>query len=133
MNIYTVKVQDDIFKMELSGKFEAATAAEAEEMAREDFAFELDTCPQEIKIVSITEEAKEMKKFEIGKTYTMTSICNSDCVWSYKVTERTAQTITITDGKEVKKCRISKKYSTYRDAETILPLGNYSMAPMLSA
>ncbi len=74
-----------------------------------------------------------MKQFEIGNTYTMKSICNSDCVWTYKVTERTAQTITITDGKEVKKCRISKKFSTYRDAETILPLGNYSMAPMLSA
>ncbi len=62
MNIYTVKVQDDFFGMELSGKFEAATAAEAEEMAREDFAVDLDTNPQDIIIVNIAEEAKEMKQ-----------------------------------------------------------------------
>lgn len=74
-----------------------------------------------------------MKKFEIGKEYSMRSICNHDCIWTYTVTARTAQTITITDGKEVKKCRISKKASEYRNTETIFPLGQYSMAPMLSA
>lgn len=74
-----------------------------------------------------------MKKFEVGKQYSMRSICNHDCVWTYTVTARTAQTITITDGKETKKCRISKKYSEYRGAETVLPLGQYSMCPMLSA
>lgn len=74
-----------------------------------------------------------MKKFEVGKQYSMRSICNHDCVWTYTVTARTAQTITITDGKETKKCRISKKTSEYRGAETVLPLGNYSMCPMLSA
>ena len=74
-----------------------------------------------------------MKKFEIGKEYSMRSICNHDCIWTYTVTARTAQTITITDGKEVKKCRISKKASEHRDTETIFPLGQYSMAPMLSA
>lgn len=74
-----------------------------------------------------------MKKFEVGKQYSMRSICNNDCVWTYTVTARTAQTITITDGKETKKCRISKKYSEYRGAETVLPLGQYSMCPMLSA
>lgn len=74
-----------------------------------------------------------MKKFEIGQTYSMRSICDHNCVWTYTVTKRTAQTITITDGKETKTCRISKKYSEYRNAETILPLGQYSMAPMLTA
>ena len=133
MKIYVVKVQDDFFGVELSGKFEANNAAEAEEMAREDYAEDLGTNPQDIIIVSITEEAPQMKKFEVGKTYTMISVCDSNCKWSYTVTERTAQTITITDGKEVKKCRISKKYSGSRNSETILPLGNYSMAPMLSA
>ena len=133
MKIYVVKVQDDFFGVELSGKFEANNAVEAEEMAREDYAEDLGTNPQDIIIVSITEEAPQMKKFEIGKTYTMTSVCDSNCKWSYTVTERTAQTVTITDGKEVKKCRISKKYSGYRNSETVLPLGNYSMAPMLSA
>ena len=74
-----------------------------------------------------------MKQFEIGQTYTMRSPCMSDCTWSYTVTKRTAQTITITDGKEVKRCRISKPYSEHRDAETIFPLGQYSMAPILTA
>lgn len=74
-----------------------------------------------------------MKKFEIGKTYSMTSICNHDCIWSYTVTARTAQTITLTDGKETKRCRISKAATQYRDAETVYPLGQYSMAPSLTA
>nr|DAQ11691.1 MAG TPA: hypothetical protein [Caudoviricetes sp.] len=74
-----------------------------------------------------------MKRFEIGSTYSMRSVCDHNCIWSYTVTERTAQTITVTDGKEIKKLRISKKYSQYRDAETVFPLGQYSMAPMLTA
>ena len=39
-----------------------------------------------------------MTKFEIGKTYSMRSICDHDCVWTYTVTARTAKTITISDG-----------------------------------
>ena len=80
-----------------------------------------------------SKEANPMKKFEIGQTYSMRSIGNQDCVWSYTVTARTAQTITITDGKETKRCRISKLTSEYRNAESIYPLGQYSMAPILSA
>lgn len=74
-----------------------------------------------------------MKKFEVGKTYAMRSIGNQECVWSYTVTARTAQSITITDGKKVQRCRISKLTSEYRNAESIYPLGQYSMAPILSA
>lgn len=74
-----------------------------------------------------------MKQFEIGKTYTMRSIGDHNCVWAYTITKRTAQTITITDGKETKTCRICKPVSQYRNAETIYPLGQYSMAPSLCA
>lgn len=74
-----------------------------------------------------------MKQFEIGKTYHMGSVCNHESVWTYTVTARTAQTVTLTDGKETLKLRISKKFSEYRGAETVFPLGQYSMAPMLSA
>ena len=52
-----------------------------------------------------------MSKFEIGQQYSMRSICDHECVWTYTVTARTAQTITVTDGKEISKLRISKKYS----------------------
>lgn len=74
-----------------------------------------------------------MTKFEIGKTYTMRSICDHDCIWTYKVIGRTEKTITITDGKETKKCRINKAYSEYNKTETVFPLGNYSMCPTLNA
>lgn len=74
-----------------------------------------------------------MKQFEIGKTYKTTSICNSDCVISLTVTDRTAATITAVVNGENKKLRINKKYSEYRNAETVLPWGSYSMAPTISA
>lgn len=74
-----------------------------------------------------------MKTFETGKTYSMRSICDHNCIWTYTVTKRTAQTITITDGEETKTCRISKRYSEYRGAETVYPFGQYSMAPSLTA
>ena len=74
-----------------------------------------------------------MKKFEIGKEYLMSSPCDHNCIWSFTVIARTAQTITITDGKQTKKCRISKQYSEYNKAETVFPLGQYSMCPILTA
>lgn len=75
-----------------------------------------------------------MKKFEVGKTYTVRSICDHECVWSYKVTSRTACTVTLLDdhGKVIK-LRISKKTSEYLGSESVYPLGNYSMCPILSA
>lgn len=74
-----------------------------------------------------------MKQFEVGKQYSMVSICNQDCVWTYTVTARTAKTVTLTDGKKTLKCRINQKVSEYRNAETVFPLGRYSMCPTLSA
>ena len=74
-----------------------------------------------------------MKQFEVGKTYSMSSVCDHECVWTYTVKARTAQTVTLTDGNETLKCRISKKFSEYRNCETVFPLGQYSMAPILSA
>ena len=74
-----------------------------------------------------------MKKFEVGKTYNMRSIGDHECVWSYKVTDRTAQTVTLTDGKKTIKCRIVKALSQYRNTESVYPLGKYSMCPILSA
>ena len=74
-----------------------------------------------------------MTKFEIGKKYATRSVCNSECVWSYTVIARTEKTVTISDGEEIKKCRINARLSAYRGAETILPKGNYSMCPVLDA
>lgn len=74
-----------------------------------------------------------MIKFEVGKTYYMRSIGDHDCIWSYTVIARTAQTITISDSKKTKLYRISKKVSEYINAEAVMPLGVYSMNPILSA
>lgn len=76
---------------------------------------------------------KDMKKFEIGNTYSMKSICDHECVWTYTVVKRTATTITITDGKDATTCRINKIVSERNNAETIYPIGRYSMAPSLHA
>ncbi len=74
-----------------------------------------------------------MKKFEIGKEYSMSSVCDHNCVWTYTVTGRTAQTIEISDGTKIQKCRINKKHSEYSGCEVVFPLGRYSMAPILRA
>ena len=75
-----------------------------------------------------------MTKFETGKTYTMRSACDHECVWAYTVTARTAATITLADeaGKIIK-CRIAKAISEMDNRECVRPLGAYSMAPILRA
>ena len=74
-----------------------------------------------------------MKQFEVGKTYSTHSICDTNCIITIEVIARTAQTITAKMDGEVKKLRIVKKASEYRKAETVMPWGQYSMAPMISA
>ena len=74
-----------------------------------------------------------MTKFEIGKEYSMRSCCDYDCVWTYIVIDRTAKTITITDGNETKTCRVNKMATEISGQESIFPLGQYSMAPVLRA
>ncbi|MCB6500274.1 hypothetical protein LI148_07275 [Colidextribacter sp. 210702-DFI.3.9] len=74
-----------------------------------------------------------MKKFEIDTIYSMRSSCDYNCIWTYFVTGRTAQTVTLSDGKKTTKCRINKAVSECRGAETVFPLGRYSMAPSLTA
>ena len=75
-----------------------------------------------------------MKRFEEGKRYEMRSICDHECIWSYTVKARTAQTVTLIDekGKELK-CRIIKAISEMDNREAVRPLGTYSMAPTLRA
>ena len=74
-----------------------------------------------------------MKTFEVGEFYEMFSPCDQNCTWEYKVIARTSCTVTLYDGRQVKKCRISKLYTEYNKAETVFPLGQYSMCPILSA
>ncbi len=75
-----------------------------------------------------------MKQFKVNSLYAMRSACDQNCVWQYIVTARTVSTVTLrsVEGKTLK-CRINKAVSEYRGAETVFPLGRYSMAPMLTA
>ena len=74
-----------------------------------------------------------MNKFETGKTYTHGWIGDSNLFATWTVIKRTAQTVTITDGKETKTCKIIKGLSEIRNAESVYPFGKYSMSPILSA
>ena len=81
----------------------------------------------------------EMKQFEVGKTYSMRSACDHDCVWSYIVISRTQKVVVLQQVRngepfgEQARFRISEAISKHRSAESVRPLGTYSMAPILSA
>lgn len=68
--------------------------------------------------------------FEINKTYSCCSICDSNCTWTFKVLKRTAKFLTLEDqdGKVFR-----KKVTVFDGDEQCNPLGNYSMAPILRA
>ena len=71
-----------------------------------------------------------MVKFEIGKTYSTRSACDHDCVFSFTVVARTAKRLTLRDGRGNE---FARGVSEWEGAETCLPLGRYSMAPVISA
>lgn len=64
--------------------------------------------------------------FEPGKTYSTRSLCDHDCIFSITVARRTAKTITTSAGKTL-------RVSQYDGDETVMPLGRYSMAPVILA
>lgn len=71
-----------------------------------------------------------MKRFEIGKTYSTRSACDHNCIFSGTVVKRTEKTVTFDlDGRGRKTCRVSE----YDGAESVLPFGRYSMAPIFRA
>jgi len=70
--------------------------------------------------------------FEIGKTYKMGWIGDSNLFTYYTVLKRTAKTVTVQNAKytkEVKTCRIK----IYDNSEYVSPTGVYSMSPVLKA
>ena len=71
-----------------------------------------------------------MIKFEIGKKYYCTSICDHNARWEYTVTKRTEKSIWIAEN-GVKEKRVSLK--EYDNSEMVYPTGKYSMCPVLRA
>ncbi len=72
-----------------------------------------------------------MKQFETGKFYFCRSICDQDCIWIFRVIRRTEKTIVVQeDGLGPEK---SLRVKVYDNEEYVMPLGRYSMAPVLTA
>ena len=69
-------------------------------------------------------------KFETGKTYKVRSIGDHNCVWTYEIIRRTAQTIRLMDeAGKAKTCRVR----VVDGEEVCYPDGRYSMCPVLRA
>ncbi len=70
-------------------------------------------------------------QFEIGKTYQTRFACDYESVLSMRVIARTEKTITAeVEHFGQKTLRVNTKYSAF---EQVLPLGRYSMAPVIGA
>jgi hypothetical protein len=71
-----------------------------------------------------------MSQFKVGKTYQVRSICDWDCVFSFKVKSRSAKFIEIEDvhGHPKRVC-----VKSVGGIEKAKPLGTYSMCPVISA
>jgi hypothetical protein len=72
-------------------------------------------------------------KFEVGECYECRSICDHEYKGLFRVIARSDKTIIISDGKKNRVCRICENLSKMRNAESVLPLGQYVFAPILSA
>lgn len=74
---------------------------------------------------------QEVIKFEAGRTYSCNSIGDSNCWWHFEVVRRTAKTLWIRETDSTKIVR--RKIRIWDGAETVDPLGNYSMSPSIGA
>ena len=69
-------------------------------------------------------------KFQVGTAYSGRFIGDCDSVFTVKILQRTAKTVTIIGPKGMAKHRISHDHE---GGETIFPFGTYSMAPVCRA
>ena len=77
----------------------------------------------------IDDEAQPVAMFEVGASYSTRSACDSNCRWTFTVTARTAKFITIAGNDTTRRVGVYVLEGT----ESALPMGNYSMAPVISA
>ena len=85
-----------------------------------------------MKFKGTKEQANDVILFEVGKTYYMTSACDQDCVWKYKITRRTIQTV-ILEGIDGNQGSGRKRIGFSYGVEYVSPLGRHAFAPMLMA
>jgi len=82
-----------------------------------------------LKDTTILTKGVKMKNFEIGKTYYFYFANNTDNKNTFEIVGRTAKTVKVVVDGKVKSCRVKND----DNGELVLPLGNYSMAPVLRA
>ncbi len=72
--------------------------------------------------------------FTVGQTYTATSVCDHNCKWSYTVERRTAKNVWLKalDGSDKGEV-LRRGVKVFSGEEMVWPMGQYSMAPILSA
>lgn len=71
-----------------------------------------------------------MTKFHVDQNLSTCSICDSNCIFTATVLNRTEKTVTIkTNMDGVKRCKIHVR----DEQEFIFPFGRYSMAPIFTA
>ena len=73
---------------------------------------------------------EEIRKFEIGRIYENSSVCDSNCIFSFRINRRTEKSVWIT-GEGIDNER--RKIDIYNGEEQIFPLGKYSMATIIGA
>ena len=68
--------------------------------------------------------------FRVNREYSTRSACSHECIFTFKVTRRTAKSVWITgDTHEHEPTR--RKIEMWDGKESIYPLGKYSMAPII--
>lgn len=76
-------------------------------------------------------DTKEIRKFEVDETYQTRSICDNNCIFSYKVIKRTPKMLVIESRGRQYRTKIHLSWNG--EEEIIYPAGKYSMAPVLGA
>lgn len=69
--------------------------------------------------------------FQVGQTVQARSACDSDCVWTFTVTARTAKFVTLQDVDTGDTMRVGVR--SHDGEEWASPFGSFSMAPVVRA
>ena len=70
-----------------------------------------------------------LKTFEVGKTYSVRSLCDWDCKYEFTIRSRTAKTVQV----EVHGDVVKRGLRVWEGCETFAPFGTYSMSPVVRA
>lgn len=71
--------------------------------------------------------------FKVGSIYSMRSVCDYNCIWSYEVVSRTAKRVKLAEIGKLHTEILTRGLSVYEGVEQCSPLGSYSMSPILGA